>query len=401
MDHAKIQQQISEQRWIDTVRSLLPENPEDVLKPYRSLTPLRSFMQSIGMALTISCALTLPASAETSDNALDTGPFPLTGIPSLTSATTSTGEQEKSSPVPFKQGDPVRLGPAGPTFLDILQADITKNLLQSSRWLDSFFYDPRYAVEENETRAVVRYEGFIENHAHWTFKTRVKLVLILPQLKNKANLIIAGDPNEDDQNQLGQGLLASPAPVENTRRNTSAALGYLIRSSERYNINAKIGIRYRNGHMVSFVRPHYRRLSRLDNWDLRFTQEFPYWTDTKWSSSTTVDLERPLGEAFFFRASLNGSWFEKLPGYYYGLVFSLSQPLSTTSALSYNAGASFQTGAHDVLQEVVVATRYRQRFWRDWMYFDITPQVRFPRDRRFNAVPGIMFGLEMQFGQGG
>jgi hypothetical protein len=315
------------------------------------------------------------------------------------SAATSTGEEENHS-LPFQQEEPVRLGPTGPTFFDTLQADISKNILQSSQWLDSFFYDPRYAAEENLTRAAVRYEGFIENHAHWTFKTRVKLVLILPQLKNKANLVIAGDPNEDSQSQVGKGLLASPAPDENTRRNTSAALGYLIRSGERRNISAKIGIRYRGGHMVSFVRPHYRRLSRLDNWDLRFTQEFPYWTDTKWSSSTTVDLERPLGDAFFFRASLNGSWFEKLPGYYYGLVFSLSQPLSTTSALSYDLGASFQTGAHDVLQAVAVATRYRQRFWRDWIYFDITPQVRFPRDRRFNAVPGILFGLEVQFGQG-
>jgi hypothetical protein len=289
----------------------------------------------------------------------------------------------------------------GPTFLDTLQADITKNLLQSSRWLDSFFYDPRYAVEENETRAVLRYESFIENHAHWTFKTKVKLVLVLPYLKNKANLVIAGDPDEDNPSQPGQGLLTSLIPAESKDRKTTAALGYLIKSDERRNISAKIGIRYRNGQIVSFIRPHFRRLYHLDSWDLRFTQEFPYWTDTKWSSSTTVDLERPLGDAFFFRASLNGSWYEKQPGYYYGLVFSLSQPLSTTSALSYNVGGTFLTGAHDVLQEVVVATRYRQRFWRDWMYFDITPQVRFPRDRRFNAVPGIMFGLEMQFGQGG
>ncbi len=52
-------------------------------------------------------------------------------------------------------------------------------------------------------------------------------------------------------------------------------------------------------------------------------------------------------------------------------------------------------------RRVVAATRYRQRFWRDWMYFDITPQVRFPRDRRFNPVPGILFGLEVLFGQVG
>jgi hypothetical protein len=378
---------------------VFPKILEDILKRSRSHT-LRSFILTIGVILAISSALSLPASAEAPDNPSGTMPLPLDGIPPTVSTTTSTGGEEKPHQVPLNQEDMIRLGPAGPTFLDTLQAGITKNILQSSQWLDSFFYDPRYAAEENETRAVVRYESFIENHAHWTFKTKVKFVLILPQLKNKVNIIVAGDPDEDSPSKPGQGLLTSPTPVGNTDRDTTAALGYLFRSDERRNISAKVGIRYRNGHIVSFIRPHYRRLYHLEGWDLRFTQEFPYWTDTKWSSSTTVDLERPLGDTFFFRASLNGSWYEKLPGYYYGLVFSLSQPLSTTSALSYDLGASFQTGAHDVLQTVVAATRYRQRFWRDWMYFDIAPQVRFPRDRRFNPVPGILFGLELQFGQG-
>jgi hypothetical protein len=379
----------------------MPETLEEPLNRNRSYPRRYSFILIIVMVLVISTAFSLPAAAGAPEAALVTEPIILDGIPPIFTTTTATGEEGKAPEVPFKQDDMVRMGPKGPTFLDTLQAGITKNILRSSRWLDSFFYDPRYAAEENQTRAVVRYEGFIENHAHWVLKARVKLVLILPQLKNKANLVIAGDPDEDNPNQLGQTPLTSPAPVGNTNRNTTAALGYLIKSDERQNISAKIGIRYRNGHIVSFFRPYYRRLYKLEGWDLRFTQEFPYWTDTKWSSSTTIDLERPLGEAFFFRTSVNGSWYEHAPGYYYGLVFSLTQPLSTTSALSYDLGGSFQTGAHDVLQTVVIDTRYRQRFWRDWMYFDITPQVRFPRDRRFNPVPGILFAIEMQFGQGG
>lgn len=378
---------------------VMPETLEEPLNRNRSYLRRYSFILIIMMVLAISSAFSLPAAAGAPDDAWGTEPIILDGIPPIFSTATATGEEGEPPEVPFKQ-DMLRMGPKGPTFLDTFQAGITKNILRSSRWLDSFFYDPRYAAEENQTRAVVRYEGFIENHAHWVLKAKVKLVLILPQLKNKANLVIAGDPDEDTPGQLGQGPLTSPAPNGNANRNTTAALGYQIKSDKRRNISAKIGVRYRSGHIVSFVRPYFRRLYNLEGWDLRFTQEFPYWTDTKWSSSTTIDLERPLGETFFFRTSLNGSWYQHVPGYYYGLVFSLTQPLSTTSALSYNLGGSFQTGAHDVLQTVVIDTRYRQRFWRDWMYFDITPQVRFPRDRRFNPVPGILFAIETQFGQG-
>ncbi len=323
----------------------LPEIPEDFLKRSRSHSSPRSFILAIGIVLALSCASSLPASAEAPRIAGGAIPLPLSGAPSLFTTATSTGEEEKPAEEPFEP-EVIREGPPEPTILDTMQAGITKNILHSATWVDSFFYDPRYAAEENKTRAAVRYEGFIENHAHWTFDTKVKVALVLPYLKNKANLILAGDPDEAYPSQPGQGRL-----TETTNRNTFAALAYQVRSDERRNISAKIGIRYRNGQIVSFLRPHYRLLYHLDGWDLRFTQEFPYWTDTKWSSSTTVDLERPLRDAFFFRASLNGSWFEQQPGYYYGLAFSLSQPLSATSALSYNLGASFQTGAHDVLQE--------------------------------------------------
>ncbi len=360
--------------------------------------PLRSFLPATGMVLSIFCAFALPAAAEMPGNRVD---FPLTGAPSLFSTTSLTGEEAKPAQTPLKQEDALPLGPERPTFLDTLQSGISNELLQSALWLDSFFYDPRYAEVENNTRAIVRFEGFLEDHAGWTFKPKVKLHLQLPQLKNKTRITIAVDANEDAPSKPGQSQIAAPAQDENADRSATAALGYHIKSGKRRDFLVKVGIRYRSGRLVSFIRPYYQRLYHLESWDLRLTQEIPYWTDIKWSSSTTIDLERPLGDAFFFRASLNGTWYEKQLGYYYALIFSLSQPLGTTSALSYDLGGAFQTGAHDVLQEVVAATRYRRRFWRDWMYFDITPQVRFPRDRRFNAVPGILFGLEVQFGKGG
>jgi len=43
------------------------------------------------------------------------------------------------------------------------------------------------------------------------------------------------------------------------------------------------------------------------------------------------------------------------------------------------------------LTEVKFIFRYRQRFWRDWLFLEIAPQYRYPRDQSFHAVPGILF----------
>lgn len=395
-----------------------------------------SIIVACWMVLAASAALALPSSAAPPDSGQthplvsspgpDVAPGP--ALSGQTVTTTSAVVQAPTGTAPEKQPQTPAAVPAESTTapgvsstLDTIQVEISKGLLSSATWLDSFFYDPRYAVEENRTRAVVRYELFDEEHAHWSFKTRLQFVLILPQLQKKAHLIIAGDPDEQTADLPEAGATPTARPLADTARQSSAALGYLFKSNERQNISARVGLRYRSGHIVAFIRPHYRILYHLDSWDLRITQEFPYWTDTKWQSVSVVDLERRVGRNLFFRTSVIGSKLEHVPGNAYSLVFSLTQPLSSTRALEYSWSNDFQTRAAepvsqltvstlplprpikqvDQLAQVSFATRYRQQFWREWMFFEIVPQIRFPRDRRFNPVPGILFRIEMQFGKQG
>ncbi len=288
--------------------------------------------------------------------------------------------------------------PEEPTMVDTIHAGISKSILATSSWLDSFFYDPRYAAEENRTRAIFRYDIFDESHQRISAKARVLFKVVLPQMKNKAHLIIAGDPDEQTEEQTEAGVTAPSRPDASKDRNVSSSLGYFFKSNERRNISARMGLRYRNGHFVLFVRPHYRVLYDMGSWKLRFTQEVPYWTDKGWESLTAVDLERQFKNQFFFRTSLVGHWYEDRNGYFYSLIFSFIQPLSPRRALHYDWTNDFQTRP-DRLQQIAVSVRYRQLIWKDWLYFDIAPQMRFPRNRVFDFVPGILFRIEMLFGK--
>jgi hypothetical protein len=59
---------------------------------------------------------------------------------------------------------------------------------------------------------------------------------------------------------------------------------------------------------------------------------------------------------------------------------------------------NFQTYPTNELVEELLVFRYRQRFWRDWLFLEIDPQFRYPRDRSFVFTPGILFRIEMVFG---
>jgi hypothetical protein len=318
--------------------------------------------------------------------------------PEESSGTAAPPQQEQPAP-PTPSGREGEQPPEEPTVADTIHAGISKGILATATWLDSFFYDPRYAAEENRTRTIVRLEAFDEEDAHVSFKTRVLLKLVLPQLKNKAHLIIAGDPDEQTEEQTAAGVTTVSRPEQSTDRSLSSSLGYFFKSDERRNISARMGVRYRQGHIVTFVRPHYRVLYKLENWALRFTQEMPYWTDKGWESLTAVDLEREFTNKYFFRTSAVGHWYDDTHGFFYSTIFSLVQPLSPRRALHYDLNADFRTRPIHVLQETKFSVRYRQLIWKDWLYFDIAPQARFPRDRGFDLVPGILFRIEMLFGK--
>jgi hypothetical protein len=66
--------------------------------------------------------------------------------------------------------------------------------------------------------------------------------------------------------------------------------------------------------------------------------------------------------------------------------------------LVYSWANSFVTHPSHRLEAVTLSVRYRQRLWRDWLYYEVVPQLSFPREENFDITPGINLRLEMLFG---
>ena len=284
-------------------------------------------------------------------------------------------------------------------FVDVLHGGISRGLLATADWLDSFFADGRVTEDQNQSYIRTRYDVFQEKGARTSYAPNVDLRLALPQLKRKTRLVISAEPDETPQN--------APAPISSTserigtteEQNITTALHYFYRSTVRESVTVKTGVRLSSGSPVLFIGPRYRGLVQFKVWDFRFIQEAVWRTDTGWQANTRFDLERRLPHALFFRASVNGNWMEDRNGYFYNVSCSLRQPLDLKHALDYEWINSFQTRPVGELVEVLFRIRYRQSFWRDWLFFEVAPQYRFPRDRDFDGTPGILFRFEMFFGQ--
>ena len=78
--------------------------------------------------------------------------------------------------------------------------------------------------------------------------------------------------------------------------------------------------------------------------------------------------------------------------------FSLQRVLSRRRAISIDLEAFGPTEPATYVEEYEAAFRYRQRIWREWLFYEIEPALVFPRERGYDTRPELTFRLELVLG---
>ncbi len=284
-------------------------------------------------------------------------------------------------------------------MMDAAHYHISNSLLSSAEWLDAFFDDERYKSEVNESRLKVSFDSSVINGEGVNFDANTHLKVVLPELEDRLSFEISGDTDDEirDDRPIDRTLDKTIAD-ESDSGGLTAGFRYLLAARERFNIHIKSGARIRSLEPVLYIGPRYRQTWDLENWALRFTQRLRWYSDEGFESRSRWDLERPVFGDYFFRTTTEIKWYEVENGLFYDLDFSLSHAIDGRSAVEFQWNNRFRTRPHDQLSTTVFRLRYRRRVWRDWLSFEVAPQVAYPRDRDYNLTPGILFRFHVVFG---
>jgi len=284
------------------------------------------------------------------------------------------------------------------TIIDILHSWTDRSILTSATWLDSFFGNQRYLAESNQSYIRVRYNVFLEHESPMLIRPDLQIRIVLPQLKEKTHLEFAGTPKETTSLNVTQAPAATDQFTNPGDKNVTAGVSQFIHDTNRVSFVVRAGLQWHQGGPVVILGPRLRVQFPLDHWTFRFIEEDILRNDSGWSAKHTFDLERPLSKTLFFRATNDWIQTDHVDGFIYDYAFNIAHPLSPKKALEYEWVNIFQTQPVNALTEVDLRIRYRQQIWRRWLFFEVTPQYRFPRDRGFEPTPGILFRLEAMFG---
>ncbi|WP_460597335.1 hypothetical protein [Geomonas sp. Red276] len=304
----------------------------------------------------------------------------------------------------------------GPTFLDQLADKIRalgktaeaahdrveSGILQQTVRLDTFFGTPNMEKAPGTSYHLVwRNSLRWEQGGKFAPGATVRADIALKRLDNRLNLIISGEKEPDpisprlpqDPGNPGFDRTTQPARFVNTElryqlRRTPTTYAFLGAG-----IDLSIPIQL-------FTRARYQYAYRISELSLaRMAETFFVKSKAGLGETTELILERSLDPKSLLRWSNSGTVSQEIGAMEWGSELALLHELSSRSAITVGGSIFGQTAVDDWINTYVISARYRRNFWMPWLFYEVEPQVSWPRqaDGAFPIVYAITCRLEIQF----
>jgi hypothetical protein len=290
------------------------------------------------------------------------------------------------------------------TWLDKSQTMVYQTICGSVAWFDGFFGDRRFDQQSGSTFGRVGLSGFWDERDGFDTKFRLRARLALPQLEERASLLIGRGSDEE--------LIEERPNVQDTvpgNFNQVDDDSFLIGLGFRRGQGLKRGFDFSVGAKVRlppepYVKAAYRRAWELSDSTLFRVRPLAYWRYEEGLGGTLhLDVDHLLSKTRMVRWSNSGNISQdpEVDGVRWLSYLSLFRALSNRRALSYHLLAGGETNGEVQLQNYGFELRYRQRVLREWLFVEFLSSLTWPREflveeRESNL--GVGLGFEMYFG---
>ena len=229
-------------------------------------------------------------------------------------------------------------------------------------------------------------------------EARISAKVDLPNSARKLKLTFDTDPDdfdslEDKQRDIGVGTKLS----EKKKQEASVGLALENLLLDNWKMKLGAGVRLRSA-LDPYTRARFSRYQKIDeNWSSRFRETFFYYNSKGWGADSEIDLYRPLKNDRLLHLSLGGQYLDGENNWEWIHGASVNQRINRNNALEYQVGVSANSNPTLKVDNYWLRSKWQHRLFNDWLYFNVTPEVTFPREERFSATFLIIFELELFF----
>jgi hypothetical protein len=266
--------------------------------------------------------------------------------------------------------------------------------------IDRFFGDDRHYQETNDSVFQIDTTRIMGYGGEHKFVVSGRANVRLPIAEQKLHLLIETNPDQNptaDAKQTQSQLQTVNQPAQ--PQSFAAALRIVREEAERWHLSADGGLKFQGLNTTPFARVRASLAAPVGHWRAKLAETL-FWFNTIGAGETTqLDFEHTVSDPMLLRATSNATWLNDKQNFDLRQDLSLFHKLDERTAILYQASVIGVSRPQAQVSDYVLLMSYRYRLHRDWMYFDLSPQLHFPRERNFESSPMLMMRLEILFDQ--
>ncbi len=222
------------------------------------------------------------------------------------------------------------------------------------------------------------------------YKLGVGVNMVLPNTNERLNLLISSE-GEDEGNE--PDILRSSERAEYV-----AALRFIIRETKRWKIDADAGI---NWALIPdpYTRIRARRPIEYGFMKFRFTQELSYYTKEGYGEETDLRFDFLVSEQKLLRLETKASYLVNDDFFKLRYGAGLFNQVSSKFAYVVQAGASGDTEKGATFDRYTTGIRFRRQVYKDWMFFEIQPQLIWAEEYEWQRRPALLLKIEAELAE--
>lgn len=277
---------------------------------------------------------------------------------------------------------------------------LEKNILEQIVRLDDFFGRTK-SEHLRKTSYLLRWRNSLRLDEDGKLKPAItfRANIHLSRLNERLRLSISGEDVTETNTQSIPEDPGNPGFDRTTQptRLVNTELRYILKQTTNIDSFLGAGIRL-NFPMKTFIRGRFLYKYQLsDIAQLRLSETLFLRSQDGFGETTEISLERLLNPRTLIRWANSGTVAESITGMEWGSELSLIQELSSKSAVSVTGGIYGNSSSSALVTDYQIRTNYRLNFLRHWLFYEVEPEISWPRDTGYSANFAITLRLEIMF----
>lgn len=283
--------------------------------------------------------------------------------------------------------------------MDETHARLERGLLNQTVRLDNFFgvaksdnlRQPKYELR-------VRGSARVEHGGNLTFGATMRASIVLSKVNERLRLVISRE------NEPGTTTPSIPQDPGNPGLDRTSPTAHFTNTELRYELirGPTVNLFLGAGVQITlpfeaFVRSRFQYTRKLGDLSLmRVAETFFLKSSDLLGETTEFSLERLIAPKTVLRWSNSATASQEIEGLEWGTELSLSHELSPKSAISLTGGVYGNTTFSHMIDNYRLSLLYRRNFLRKWLFYELQPEITWPRDNNGNHPATYIFTFRLE-----